>query len=70
MNAFPTISAAEAASHISNGQTVAFSGFTPAGAAKAVPKAIAERAAKVHQAGEPFRIGVMSGASTSRSLVF
>jgi acetyl-CoA hydrolase len=68
MNSFPKISAAEAGSHILNGQTVAFSGFTPAGAAKAVPRAIADRATQLHKAGEEFRIGVMSGASTSRSL--
>jgi acetyl-CoA hydrolase len=47
---------------------VAFSGFTAAGAAKAVPKAIAERAIQAHAAGKEFRIGVMSGASTGRSL--
>ncbi|HVM50389.1 MAG TPA: succinate CoA transferase [Candidatus Acidoferrum sp.] len=62
------ISADEAAYHVLNGQTVAFSGFTPAGAAKVVPRAIAERSKRIHAAGEPFRIGVMSGASTSRSL--
>ena len=68
MKPLHTMSADEAASHVLNGQTVAFSGFTPAGAAKVVPKAIAERAKKLHAQGEPFRIGVMSGASTSRSL--
>jgi acetyl-CoA hydrolase len=62
------MSADEAASHVLNGQTVAFSGFTPAGAAKVVPRAIAARAKQIHASGEPFRIGVMSGASTSRSL--
>jgi acetyl-CoA hydrolase len=64
----PTLTAAEAASHILNAQTVAFSGFTAAGAAKAVPKAIAARAKQLHTAGQLFRIGVMSGASTGRSL--
>jgi acetyl-CoA hydrolase len=68
MNRFPKMSAAEAASHILNGQTVGFSGFTPAGAAKAVPRAIADHAIKLHSAGQPFRIGVMSGASTCKSL--
>jgi acetyl-CoA hydrolase len=62
------MSAEEAASQVLNGQTVAFSGFTAAGAAKVVPKAIAERAKQLHAKEEPFRIGVMSGASTSRSL--
>src|SRR5579862_3004385 len=64
----PTLTPAEAASHVRDGQTVAFSGFTAAGAAKTVPKAIAERAKQLHAGGEEFRIGVMSGASTGRSL--
>lgn len=68
MNSFPKLSGAEVASQIKNGQSVAFSGFTPAGAAKVVPKAIAERAKQLHANGEEFRIGVMSGASTGRSL--
>jgi len=42
---FPVLTAAEAASLIKNGQNVGFSGFTTAGAPKAVPLAIAERAA-------------------------
>src|SRR5215468_6779251 len=59
---YPRLTADEAAQHIENGQTVAFSGFTAAGAPKAVPVAIAERARKIHSAGNPFRIGVMNGA--------
>ncbi|HLH56893.1 MAG TPA: acetyl-CoA hydrolase/transferase family protein [Verrucomicrobiae bacterium] len=65
---YPKLSAAEAAEHVQDGQNVAFSGFTAAGAPKAVPKAIAERARKIHTAGNPFRIGVMTGASTGKSL--
>ena len=47
---------------------VGFSGFTPAGSAKAVPPAIAERAEKLHAAGEPYQIKVMAGASTGAKL--
>ena len=47
-----------------NGQTVGFSGFTPAGAAKAIPAALAKRAEKTHAAGEEFKIGLLTGAST------
>ena len=65
---YPRLTASEAASHIENEQTVAFSGFTAAGAPKIVPKAIAERAKQIHAAGNPFRIGVMTGASTGKSL--
>jgi acetyl-CoA hydrolase len=64
----PRLAAAEAAARIQNGQTVAFSGFTPAGAAKEIPQALAARAAEIHSAGQPFRIGVITGASTGHSL--
>jgi acetyl-CoA hydrolase len=67
-HSFPNLSAAEAALQINNGQTVAFSGFTPAGAPKDIPKAIAARAKEAHQAGQPYRIGVITGASTGKSL--
>jgi succinate CoA transferase len=65
---FPKLTAAEAAELICDGQSVAFGGFTPAGAPKATPKAIAARASALHQAGRPFRIGVLTGASTGMSL--
>ena len=68
MNSYPKLTAAEAAELIQDGQTVAFSGFTPAGAPKDVPKAIGERAKKFHAEGKPFQIGVITGASTGRSL--
>ena len=43
-------------------------GFTPAGAAKEIPKAIAKKANAEHEAGKPFKIGVVTGASTGDSL--
>jgi succinate CoA transferase len=67
-SAFPHLNAAEAAEQIQNEQTVAYSGFTPAGAPKEVPKAIAARARSLHAAGTPYRIGVVTGASTGQSL--
>src|ERR1041384_3648214 len=67
-SSFPVLTAAEAASLIRHGQTVGFSGFTPAGAPKAIPPAIAERADAEHAAGREFRIGVLTGASTGPSL--
>jgi acetyl-CoA hydrolase len=54
----------EAAAHVHDGHTVGFSGFTPAGAAKLVPRALADRARAEHEAGRPFAIRVMTGAST------
>ncbi|HUO59386.1 MAG TPA: succinate CoA transferase [Candidatus Acidoferrales bacterium] len=65
---FPSLTAEEAASLVDHGQTVGFSGFTPAGAAKAIPKAIAARAQQLHADAEEFQIGVLSGASTGPSL--
>ena len=65
---FPTLTAEEAAALIQDGQTVAFSGFTPPGSPKAIPVAIAARAEEMHQRGEPFKIGVLSGASTGVSV--
>ncbi|MCX8055897.1 MAG: acetyl-CoA hydrolase, partial [Ignavibacteria bacterium] len=62
------ITADEAASYVNNGDTVGFSGFTPAGAVKAVPQAIANRAIAEHNAGRPFKIGMITGASTGDSL--
>jgi acetyl-CoA hydrolase len=68
MNSYPDMTAAEAAEQIHHGQTVAFSGFTPAGAPKDIPKAISARAKEIHTKGDPFQIGVMTGASTGKSL--
>jgi len=65
---FPVLSATDAAALIQNGQTVSFSGFTPAGAAKAIPQALAARAKLEHEAGRPFQIGVVTGASTGQAL--
>jgi acetyl-CoA hydrolase len=68
MNSYPKLTAAEAAELIQDGQTVAFSGFTPAGAPKDIPRAIGERAKKIHAEGRSFQIGVITGASTGKSL--
>ncbi|MFO0928506.1 MAG: succinate CoA transferase [Gemmataceae bacterium] len=65
---YPILTADEAAMLVPHGATVAFSGFTPAGAAKAVPKALAARARKLHEAGQPYQLRVLTGASTGPSL--
>jgi acetyl-CoA hydrolase len=65
---FPILNAHEAAAFIRDGDTVAFGGFTPAGSPKEIPTAIAERAKAEHTAGRPFKIGVITGASTGASL--
>src|SRR5690349_11483856 len=65
---FPVLSPDEAAAMVDHGQTVGFSGFTAAGAPKAIPAAIARRAEAAHAREEDFQIGVLTGASTGPSL--
>lgn len=65
---FPRLSADEAAALIPDGALVGFSGFTPAGAAKAVPRALAARASQLHDRGQPYTLRVLTGASTGRNL--
>lgn len=65
---YPVISAEEAAALIPHDALVGFSGFTPAGAAKAVPRALAARAKALHTAGQPYQLRVLTGASTGKSL--
>jgi succinyl-CoA:acetate CoA-transferase len=58
----------EAAAFISHGDNVGMSGFTGSGHPKEVPQALAKRIASAHERGEPFRIGVLTGASTAPEL--
>ncbi len=65
---YPILTPEEAAELIQNDDNIGFSGFTPAGAAKAIPTAIAKKAIAEHEAGRDFKIGVLTGASTGDSL--
>lgn len=65
---FPKLTAEEAVAHIPHGATVSFSGFSPAGAAKVIPRALAERAVEYHQRGESFKVRVLTGASSGESV--
>lgn len=58
------ITAEEAATYVNHNDNVGFSGFTPAGCPKAVSGAIAKRAEEEHAKGNPFQIGMFTGAST------
>lgn len=66
--AIKRISAAEAALQIAHDNNVGFSGFTHAGCPKAVPLEIAKRAEQEHTKGNPFKIGVFTGASTGDNI--
>lgn len=59
--------AATAAEMIQNNDILGVSGFTLAGYPKAVPKAIAVRAEKLHEQGRNFQISLYAGASTGDS---
>ncbi len=67
-HSIPILTAEEAAELIPDGATIGFSGFSPAGSAKAIPKALAARAKREHVAGREFKVGVLTGASTGPSL--
>ena len=62
------VSAAEAASMVKHNDNVGFSGFTHAGCPKAVPLEIAKRAEGEHAKGNPFKIGMFTGASTGDNI--
>ena len=62
------ITAEEAASYVSHNDSVGFSGFTAAGCPKVIPPAIAKRAEEEHAKGNPFQIGMFTGASTGDSV--
>ena len=62
------LTADEAAALIKDGDVIGFSGFTPAGAVKEIPTALAHRARAEHEAGREFKVGVITGASTGDSL--
>ena len=61
---FKVISAAEAASYVKHGFNIGLSGFTPAGTPKAVTPEIAKIAEEEHSKGNPFQVGIFTGAST------
>ncbi len=62
------MTAAQAAQLIQPGMTVAMSGFTGAGYPKSVPQALAARMETATAAGHPFKIKVLTGASTAPEL--
>ncbi len=57
-----------AAALIPPGVNIGMSGFTGAGYPKAVPGALAQRIQEANQRGQPFKIGVWTGASTAPEL--
>ena len=64
---YTRLTAAEAAAMIKNNECLALSGFTPAGAPKAVTRELAKIAEAEHAAGKPFQVSILTGASTGES---
>ncbi|MCW5966192.1 MAG: succinate CoA transferase [Bryobacterales bacterium] len=65
---YARLAAPEAAALIKHGNNLGFSGFTPSGSPKAIPMALAERAVIDHLYDRPFKVGVLTGASTGNFL--
>lgn len=63
-----SMTAEEVAALIQHGEVLSTSGFTPAGYPKAIPKALADRARKLHEQGEEFKISLYTGASVGDEL--
>lgn len=61
------MTAEEAAKFVKDGDVLGIGGFTPAGAPKDVPTAIAQMAERLHAEGKPFKVGMYTGASTGDS---
>ena len=59
------MTAEEAVNFIKDGDNIGFSGFTAAGAPKAIPAALAKKAETEHAKGNSFKVGIYTGASTS-----
>ena len=65
---YPVMSAEEAVTYVKHGDTLAFSGFSPAGSAKVIPTALAEYARYTHKRGNPFKLRVLTGASSGHCI--
>ena len=66
--AYRRITAIEAAEMINDGDMMALSGFTPNGNPKAIFRELSKRAIRLHDAGQPFQVGILTGASSCQSV--
>jgi succinate CoA transferase len=65
--AYKMMTAEEAANLIQNNDVISLSGFTATGCPQAVPTALAKKAEEEHAKGNPFKVGMYTGASTGAS---
>ena len=61
---YPILTKEQITHLVRNNDTVAFSGFTPAGGAKVIPRILADHARKEQEAGREFGLRVLTGASS------
>ncbi len=61
---YPVMTAEEAARLIKNDDVVGIGGFSSVGVPKAVPAALAKYAIEEHEAGRPFKVGLITGGAT------
>jgi len=66
--AYTRITAAEAAALINDNAYIGLGGFTPNGVPKAVFRELSRRAISEHEAGRPFQVGILTGASSLQSV--
>ena len=66
--AYTRLTAAEAAAMIKDRDMMALSGFTPSGCPKAIFRELSKRARALHERGEEFGVGILTGASTCQSI--
>ncbi len=66
--AYKRITAEEAASLIEDGAMLGVSGFTPSGNPKGFFRALSKRAVALHESGQPFQVGLLTGASSCQSI--
>ena len=66
--AYRRITAAEAAAMINDRDMMALSGFTPNGNPKAIFRELSKRAIKLHEQGQEFGVGILTGASSCQSV--
>ena len=64
---FTELTPEEATEFIENKHTLGCSGFTSAGAPKAIPRALAQKAMKEHAEQRDYQLGIITGASTGDS---
>ena len=65
---YPILTAEEAASLIKNDYTIGIGGFSSVGTPKAIPSALAKHAQALHDKGDEFKVGLITGGATGKQI--